>query len=552
MACPKCQEARQQQLPSCPHCGVTLVAIPSLAQAKEHFRQRQLEQARALLEQAAKQFPQCAEAQLLLGACCLGVSQPDQAVLHLEEAVRLAIANASYRYNLAMAYQAAGRLAEAHQQLLYALQVDPQYEKATAALQALPQAPAAPAPMRTLGEEPAPRSTAAPAPAGMRALDADAGGMRGVDDSPRPAAQPAAAQAPGPAEPRAPAHLPRQPAEPARDPFAASAATVIGAAVGVSVLGAILIMVFFQMLTSAALISRADTFISFATKGALLVAALSGIAAASLRAPGLPQGGLIGGLAAGSLGLLIGAGAESARPAANVLAITTLSGGLLGVLGELVAKSGPLSERRGLVLWGAFLVTALVVVRLFLLQGVIHGRVYYAISDPLEPGGYRVPLPDAVVTVYSADGKTPLYRARSAKAEGATAGNIVNPGDNGRYTVHNVPVGEYKVVAELPETHERSPVMGAKAEYAMTGGSEQGADLFITHVVKVRRLPSRPLPVPEQFRRLMPPNTPGVSPAPENPGAAVPEPYRRVTVPDTGGSIKVPTQAPSSLGSGDE
>jgi len=520
MACPQCEPSRREHLVSCTHCGATLAEIPALAQARDLLRRRLYQEAESVLGDVIKQLPGCSEAHTLLAAALAGTGRKEAALPHFEQAVRLAVASAPARYNLGVAYRAAGRVAEARQQLQYALQVDPGYEKARTALAGLPAEQAPGESMRTLEE------TARGPVERMATL--------GETVTPPADVQAPTAQA-APEQRRLVATQDR-----ARPRWSASSALAMVVAVGAALLGGALVLLCFRLTTSSCLVNRQEAFLAFGAKGSLLVALLSGVAAAAMGATGAPRAGALGGLAAGSLGFMMGSASEAIRPPANILAATSAAGLVLGVLGEAGTRMGPLAERRAWVLWAALLVSLGIALRLFFLQGSVMGAVFYIVEMP-DGSSFKYGLPGAKITLWDREGKQLICRTSAVNTgRGLVGGGIVQSGTDGSYTVQSVPAGEYKVMAEHPQTGESTIKMLVKADYTFTGGTHQ--DLYLYHKVEAPK--RKPIPMPEEWRQRLAPGL-GVS-APAAPAPAPPPTTRRVMSP-LGGTIKLPTRAPSSM-----
>jgi len=565
MACPQCAASQQQNLDSCGHCGATLVTIPELAPAKQLLAARRAAEALPLLADIAKQHPTCAECRLLLGAAFSAAGRGQEAVGQFEEAVRLAVANAPYRYNLALAYRAAGRLEDARQQLQFALQIDPNYEKARTALASLPAAPGQPplAPaqpqaaggmrtlddqpqggMRTLGNETAPDRPAAPA---IRPLGDDSGGM-GQSDQPvmraaeEPTARPlgaAPAATDMPSERTAPAAAtPRPPGEEevtaAFRPNPGIAALV---SAGAGLAGGLMVMAAFRMLISPEAVSGGDAFVTFGARGALLVALIAGLTAGCFSVPGIPRAGALGGLVAGAIGFMVGAVSLGSKPPPQIVLGTALAGVIIGALAEQVTKVEVMAGKRAFLLVAVLLVSAGWAGKQFINLGVVVGRVYYCPYSEVETG-VRLALPGAEVTVWSEDGTTPLYRTTSIRSEGKAPGASTLAGDNGMYYIHNIPKGRYKISVVRPDTRESSDKGGLGVDKTRMQDPIK-RDLFIQQAAPP---PAKitPAPIPEEFREKM---SPQFLPPNQQPGTTA--------VPTPGGTIHVPTEAPSTMDEGD-
>lgn len=536
MACPQCEASRQQQLDSCAHCGLTLIAIPALGHAKELARQRLWQQAEAALVEVVKQHPKCSEAYLLLGATAAGMGRADLAVGHFEEAVRLAIANAPARYNLAMAYKSVGRIEDARQQLQYALQIMPGYDRAQAALSQLPGAPPAQAAggMATIDERPAP--AAQPAAGRMPTMDDEIRPMGGGEQaaaapSPwQPQAQPTAAQGSAEQSPpqprRAPMEEPAVPQAKGLNPVSA------GVAAGAAIFGSVMLILFFRMLTSPTLIDREAAFMAFATRGTLIVAVLAGVAGAAAGGRGVPLSGLLGGLVACTVGWMILGAAEGFKPPMAMLAGLAAGGAALGALGEVGTSAGPLAERRSWVLWGAILISAFLVGGMWLQRGSVTGTVWYTVTLP-DGTTSSHPVPGAKVTMYDQSGQKALYSVNTLSGKDL-GGGLIHSGSNGMFTFRNIPKGDYKLFAETVDGQQTKIKQGVSIQ--PVHAVQQ--DLFMAEVIEAP--PPEPVAMPEDVRQRMSPEF--------VPGGGGPT---KVLAPG-GGTISVPTEAPSSLDSGEE
>ena len=382
---------------TCPACGtaVTSPIATLLSTASQLLKEGLPDQAVEALEQAVTRDPRSFEAHSLLGAAYMKLEEYQLAGHHFERAVWVDSGRAAARYNLAVAYRAAGRIDDALQQVQAALEKDPQHEKSRALLRELEKQ-----------------------------------GANGVN---------------GTAEPGAPENRPRAAAPHLRavhvkgERFSARVRVWLGtfAVIFTMILGGIAYVFIFRLLTSPQLVSRDAVLWHQLPYAVGVMLFIAGVIAASFQVKGLPRAGAIGGL----VGTPIGVAAFLVSEREPVTAVVILSAAGCGAVGaaavEVFAKYTRAGEFRRLLLWASIAGVVAYVGVSFARQGSLRGYVTVATADELgNPVTLRVSEAE-IVLFDERSGRT--YTTLSVDAQNAHRASSAQ----GSYVLRGMPVGRY-------------------------------------------------------------------------------------------------------------
>jgi hypothetical protein len=429
MICPVCNTEFDGD--ACPACGAPVASPTSalVAAASQLLKEGLPDQAIESLDQVIARDPRSYEAHSLLGAAYLRKEEYQLAGHHFERAVWLDSGRAAARYNLAVAYRAAGRIEDAVQQLRAALDKDPQHQKSRNLLRELEKAVA-----------------------------------NGVAEI-----------APGAPENRPRAAAPHL--QPVRVPGARlSHRAQVGfgavAAFTALVLGSLAYVWIFDLLTSPQLMGREAVLWGQLPYAFAVIIFVSGVIAASLQAKGFP----IAGVVAGSIGLPVGVAmllAHEGEPVtARIILGALVCGGVAAGAVETFAKYTRVGEFRRALLWITLASVAAYVVSGYVRQGSLRGYVTIGATDNIgNPTTVRVP-----------DAEIVLRDPRTGRSYGALSVNAEKSGRpasaQGSYRLSGMPVGRYNLSCIEPES-------GASwqgevwVDYAIVQGNEMEIQLML-------------------------------------------------------------------------
>jgi hypothetical protein len=383
---------------ACPACGaaVTSPSATLLSTASQLLKEGLPDQAVEALEQVITRDPRSYEAHSLLGAAYMKLEEYSLAGHHFERAVWLDSGRAAARYNLALAYRAAGRLDDALQQVRAALEKDPQHEKSRALLRELEKQP----------------------DNGVNGADVVAG-ARG--NRPRAAAP----------------HLRAVQVKGERLTSRVRAwLGTIAAALTVIVGGGVYIAVF-RLLTSPQLIGRDAVLWGQLPYAVGVMLFIAGVLAASFQVKGLPRAGAIGGL----VGTPVAVAALLISEHEPVTARIVIGAAVFGALGagvvEMFAKYTRAGEFRRVLLWVSIAGVAAYIGVSFVRQGSLRGYVTVSVADEIGRATMeRVPNAEIVLTDHRS-GRT--YVTTSVDAQQAKRPASAE----GSYALRGMPVGHY-------------------------------------------------------------------------------------------------------------
>lgn len=395
MICTKCNTEFDGD--ACPACGTAITSpiATFLSAASQLLKEGLPDQAVEALEQAVERDPRSFDAHSLLGAAYMKLEEYQLAGHHFERAVWLDSGRAAARYNLAVAYRAAGRIDDALQQVRAALEKDPQHEKSQALLRELERQ-----------------------------------GANGVN---------------GTAEPGSPENRPRAAAPHLRavrvkgERLSARVRTWLGAIASalILILGGVAYVAMFRLLTSPQLIGRDAVLWRQLPYAVGVILFIAGVLAASFQVKGLPRAGGIGGL----VGTPIGVAAILVSEREPVTVGVILGAAIFGAVGagavEVFAKYTRVGEYRRLLLWACIAGVVAYVGASFVRQGSIHGFVTVATADELgNPVTLRVPDAE-IVLIDQKSGRA--YTTLSVDAQKMRRASSAQ----GSYVLHGMPVGRY-------------------------------------------------------------------------------------------------------------
>jgi len=415
----------------CPACGVAVTSPVTalLAAASALLKEGLADQAIESLEQAIARDPKSYEAHSLLGAAYMRREEYQLAGHHFERAVWLDSGRAAARYNLAVAYRAAGRLDDAVQQLRAALEKDPQHAKSRALLAELEKASAN-------GQQAAPGSP---------------------ENRPRAAAPHLAA-----------VDVPGQHLSPRLRLILATASSLAAL-----VLGAFIYAMIFRLLTSPQLMGRDAVLWAQLPYAFGVIVFFAGIVAASFQAPGLPLGALGGGL----VGLPVGIVILMMREGEPVTARMILGAAVFGAVGaaaiEALTKFTRVGEFRRMLLWVTVAAACAYVIVGYVRQGSMRGYVTTTVSDSTTGQPIIVRVPDVQIALTDQPtGRT--YATVSVNAETARA----SASTQGGYLLRGMPVGHYTMRCIEPQSGAYW-VGDVYVDYAIVKGNEMEIPLLL-------------------------------------------------------------------------
>jgi hypothetical protein len=429
MICANCNTEFEGDV--CPACGVAVTSPASalLAAASALLKEGLADQAIESLEQALTRDPKSYEAHSLLGAAYMRREEYPLAGHHFERAVWLDSGRAAARYNLAVAYRAAGRRDDAVQQLRAALEKDPQHQKSRALLAELEKT-------GTSGEPAAPGSP---------------------ENRPRAAAP----------------HL--QAVNVRGDHLSPTLRLILAGASSLAglILGALAYAAIFRLLTSPQLLGRDAVLWAQLPYAFGIIVFFAGVVAASFQAQGFP----FGSLGAGLVGLPIGVAMLMAREGEPVTARMILGAALFGGVGaaaiEALAKFTRVGEFRRTLLWVTLAFAGAYVIVGYARQGSMHGYVTTTVGDSNGGQPATVRVPDAQIALTDqASGRT--YATISINAEAAD----LPPSTQGSYLLRGMPVGRYTMTCIEPESGAYW-VGEAYVDYAIVKGNEMEIPLVL-------------------------------------------------------------------------
>jgi hypothetical protein len=390
---------------TCPACGaaVTSPTAALISAAAQLLKEGLADQAIEALEQALSRDPGSYQAHSLMGAAYMRQQEYALAGHHFERAVWLDSGQAAARYNLAVAYRAAGRLNDALQQVRAALDKDPRHEKSKALLKELQKASA------------------------------------------NGAVEP---------EPGAPENRPRA-AAPHLQPIRVSGARLSHRArvtlAAMSALTALILGSFgyawvFRLLTSPQLLGRDAVLWGQLPYAFGVIIFVAGVIAASFQAEGFP----LAGAAAGFLGLPVGAAlvlrGEGEPVTAKMVLAAALCGAAAGAAVEAFAKFTRAGEFRRALLWMSIAGAVAYVIVGYGRQGSLRG---YVTLDVPDSNGQSVltRVPDAEIALTDEhNGRT--YATASVNAQKSHR----RASAQGSYQLRGMPVGRYMLRCVEPES----------------------------------------------------------------------------------------------------
>ena len=431
---------------ACPACGAAVTSPTSalVAVASQLLKEGLPDQAIESLDQAIERDPRSYEAHSLLGAAYLRKQEYQLAGHHFERAVWLDSGRAAARYNLAVAYRAAGRVEDAVQQLRAALDKDPHHEKSRALLRELEKAAA-----------------------------------NGVADV-----------APG-----APGNRPRAAAPHLRAVHVPGARLSHRAQVGLGalsafitiILGALAYRLIFDLLTSPQLNGREGAIWGQLPYAFATIIFVAGVIAASFQAKGVPVAGAVAGSIGVPVGVAIVLAHEGEPTTARIVVGALVCGGVAAAAVEAFAKYTRVGEFRRALLWVSLALVAAYVVCSYVRQGSLRGYVTAGSVDGIgRPITVRVP--DAEIMLQDPrSGRSYATFSVDAEKNGRPASA------QGSYRLNGMPVGRYNLSCV-----ERASGASWQGEVWVDYAIIQGNELEISLTLPLDQATERE----EQLRRL--------------------------------------------------
>ncbi|UCH36256.1 MAG: tetratricopeptide repeat protein [Armatimonadota bacterium] len=429
MICPVCNAEFDGD--KCPECGASVTSATSalVSAASALLKEGLPDQAIESLDRAIERDPKSYEAHSLLGAAYMRKQEYELAGHHFERAVWLDSGRTGARYNLAVAYRAAGRTDEALKQVRAALEKDPNHEKSKALL---------------------------------RELRKDSAGEGREGEAGAPENRPRAA-----APHLHAVHVPGQRlSHRVQVGLGALSATVA------LVLGAFAYVWIFRLLTSPQLIGRDAALWGQLPYAFGVIIFVAGVIAASFQAKGFPLAGALAGLVGAPGGVALVLVSEGESVTATILLGAAACGAAGVAVFEAFSKFTRVGEYRRTLLWVSIALVAAYVIVGHVRQGSLRGYVTITVPDALgQPVILRVP--DAELTLADARGHrsyvTYSVNARESKRPAAA---------NGSYRLRGMPVGHYTLSGVDPDSGAlwQGDVW---VDYAIVGGDEKEIPLLM-------------------------------------------------------------------------
>jgi len=416
---------------ACPACGAPVTSRTSvlLNTAAALLKEGLPDQAIEALEQAIARDPQNYEAHSLLGAAYMRQEEYQLAGHHFERAVWVDSGRVAARYNLAVAYRAAGRIEDALQQVRAALAKDPRHEKSRALLRELEKGAAAGA----------------------------------VEPEPGSAQNRQRAAAP---------HL--QPLRVSAGRLSHRARIILGtfSTIAALILGSLAYAWTFRLLTSPQLLGRDAVLWQQLPYAFGLIMFVAGVIAASFQATGFPVAGAVGGLVGVPVGVALVLAGEAEPVTVKTILGAALCGAAATMAAEAVAKFTRVGEFRRMLVWVSIAAAAACVIVGYVRQGSLRGYVTtMASGDGAESVVTRVPDADIALTD-ERNGRTYATTSVNAQKRGRS------PSAQGSYRLSGMPVGHYML--RCVERESGASWQGeVDVDYALVQGNEMEIPLSL-------------------------------------------------------------------------